>query len=83
MRTKKPSASQKKVLLNIAGGFEPGFNLLRRSGGGVDGALRECVAHGWITEDRKQLTASGKEAAGIVLNEVPLPPHLRDLLPAR
>lgn len=71
----KPSPRQLKVLLNMASGFPLELGVKGPLGKTLD-TLKD---RGWI-DDSGALTQAGKEAAGLVLKEVPLPKHLADLV---
>lgn len=74
VKPKKPTAQQLKVIYNIETSFDPNFNVRN-----YEEALKGCIENGWITK-RMKVTFKGKDAAGLILREVPLPPHLADLI---
>lgn len=83
---KKPArakGNEEMILLNIASGM--GIVLgVKGTRADFEKALQSCIDKGWLKpagrHPRYTLTQEGKEAAGLVLREVPLPKHLADLV---
>lgn len=72
-----------KMILNLASGFRIDFNITASKEKQAE-AFKKCVEKKWLEVThggtRAAVTHAGKEAAGLILREVPMPKHLADLL---
>lgn len=69
---------QLKVIYNVVNGRPPETNVR----GSIAKTLQTLHDRGWMDKDGN-ITEAGKQAAGLILKEVPMPPHLVDLLHPR